>query len=638
MSQSYLTEAAQSIVELALEKLSVLMRQDDHLIKDVCESFDSFLKLGLSKVRDISDLEYFNSQVMSIMGVAEMLWDASPESSSHWARPLISECYEICGIDTSDRRLMIIHGNDTDDFILFPDVLENIADDDIDISKIDAKIDVLRIPSEAKFDLASISLVAHEVGHVYWQENKVNLISLGELDEAISGINEFVEGDFESKERISSYIEEYFCDHVGRLLLGPAFDFALIKSLIPYTGTSACIDYENKSHPPEKYRIKKSLESLKAYRVSSAELQDLLGKMEEGWADVLKKRLKEWEKEEEAWEDKVALLQTENAIKKIKIPSPLYSGGGLANDLDSIWSTVLRELDEFRPPFEKVSKDNPEIISPLQAIVGTTIYYYGSQYQRSNQFFKHNQDHMALRRHLVQHLQYVISLYHFVKEARRIGRKRFDFSRKLRYTLWPMRDRIENDEPRPFVVVPSIEPMDQYSFNSVDLRLGPFFLAHRPPRYVHIPTSPNEKGVLKYPLENFYEEIYRPISSDFVLHPHQFVLASTLEYISIPLDYYALVLGRSTWGRLGLNIATATTVQAGYRGCLTLELRNLGETPLPLKIGSRIAQICLIALSTGDKTKGYYASDGKYVGPIGPEIPRIENDKDWNILNKIKTK
>lgn len=143
-----------------------------------------------------------------------------------------------------------------------------------------------------------------------------------------------------------------------------------------------------------------------------------------------------------------------------------------------------------------------------------------------------------------------------------------------------------------FTIVPSLYPKIQYGKNSVDLRLGSYFLIHKPSWYTHI--SPYPENAVS--INDFYEEIYVPPTKEFILHPHQFVLATTLEYVSLPMDFYGLILGRSSWGRLGLNIATATTVQAGYRGCVTLELRNLGETPLPLRVGIRVAQLCLIAL------------------------------------------
>jgi dCTP deaminase len=158
--------------------------------------------------------------------------------------------------------------------------------------------------------------------------------------------------------------------------------------------------------------------------------------------------------------------------------------------------------------------------------------------------------------------------------------------------------------------------------------------------YTHISPQPRltdatEKDI---PIEAFYQELFVPVGDEFVLHPHQFVLAATLEYICVPFDYYALVLGRSSWGRLGLNIATATTVHAGFRGCITLELRNLGETPLPLKVGLRIAQLCLIPVPvppTSEEHLGYFATLSKYIGPVAPEIPKIKDDEDWVLLNSL---
>jgi deoxycytidine triphosphate deaminase len=77
----------------------------------------------------------------------------------------------------------------------------------------------------------------------------------------------------------------------------------------------------------------------------------------------------------------------------------------------------------------------------------------------------------------------------------------------------------------------------------------------------------------------------------FVLHPNELVLAGSLEYLSLPGDLAAQVVTRSSYGRLGLITATAVQVHPFYRGCLTLELLNLGEVPLELKPGERVAQL-----------------------------------------------
>ncbi len=52
-----------------------------------------------------------------------------------------------------------------------------------------------------------------------------------------------------------------------------------------------------------------------------------------------------------------------------------------------------------------------------------------------------------------------------------------------------------------------------------------------------------------------------------------------------------------------MNIATATIVNPGYRGIITLELANFGEIPIRLYPGLRIAQIAFYTLEQHDKEK-----------------------------------
>ncbi len=82
-----------------------------------------------------------------------------------------------------------------------------------------------------------------------------------------------------------------------------------------------------------------------------------------------------------------------------------------------------------------------------------------------------------------------------------------------------------------------------------------------------------------------------PIDGEFFLHPGQFALAAVYEYMKLPIDLCADVVGRSSWARVGLIVAMATFVHPGYAGCLTLELQNLGQMPICLKPGLRVAQV-----------------------------------------------
>jgi deoxycytidine triphosphate deaminase len=86
---------------------------------------------------------------------------------------------------------------------------------------------------------------------------------------------------------------------------------------------------------------------------------------------------------------------------------------------------------------------------------------------------------------------------------------------------------------------------------------------------------------------------YVRFGRDFYLHPKAFVLAITLEWIRLPANLGAYVIGKSSWGRRGLVIATATGVHPGFTGCLTLELSNLGEIPIAITPGMHICKIFL---------------------------------------------
>jgi len=115
----------------------------------------------------------------------------------------------------------------------------------------------------------------------------------------------------------------------------------------------------------------------------------------------------------------------------------------------------------------------------------------------------------------------------------------------------------------------------------------------------------------------------------FVLHPGEMVLASTLEYVAVPNDLAAQVITRSSYGRLGLITATAVQVHPLYRGCLTLELVNLGSVPLGLKPGERIAQL---VFTTARPPRPIPASEdlfrGKYVCATEPQFSRVDLDSE----------
>jgi len=141
----------------------------------------------------------------------------------------------------------------------------------------------------------------------------------------------------------------------------------------------------------------------------------------------------------------------------------------------------------------------------------------------------------------------------------------------------------------PFVItpMPDLAELRKSGSAAIDMRLGTWITTPRHTRvaFLSVDPSPNEPQILRYHYVRF--------GTKFFLHPRNFVLAATLEWLRLPANLAGYIIGRSSWGRRGLIIATASGVHPGFVGCLTLELTNLGELPIELRPGMRICQLFL---------------------------------------------
>lgn len=116
---------------------------------------------------------------------------------------------------------------------------------------------------------------------------------------------------------------------------------------------------------------------------------------------------------------------------------------------------------------------------------------------------------------------------------------------------------------------------------------------------------------------------YKTINTDtYILLPGQFVLATTMEYVSLPDNLTAFVEGRSSLGRLGLFIQNAGWVDPGFQGEITLELFNANRCAIELKAGRRVGQL-VFAEMDDTALKPY---NGKYQGQKGATGSRVYMD------------
>lgn len=157
-----------------------------------------------------------------------------------------------------------------------------------------------------------------------------------------------------------------------------------------------------------------------------------------------------------------------------------------------------------------------------------------------------------------------------------------------------------------------IDPVreDQIQPASVDIRIGSSFSTLKATSL----TPVDMKSAFEY------ETIF---ADQFVIAPGQFLLATTLEYFSLPNNLTAFVEGRSSVGRLGLFIQNAGWVDPGFEGEITLELFNASQNSIILETGRRVGQLVFAQLDQ-DAQNPYR---GKYQGQRGATGSRIYEDK-----------
>jgi dCTP deaminase len=101
--------------------------------------------------------------------------------------------------------------------------------------------------------------------------------------------------------------------------------------------------------------------------------------------------------------------------------------------------------------------------------------------------------------------------------------------------------------------------------------------------------------------------VFVTAEGEFILQPGDFALAISMEYICLPPNIMAFVEGKSSLGRVGLLIATATQVAPGFKGCIVLELYNAGTVPVVLRPAMRIAQLILVSTDHAVPEEWLYA-------------------------------
>lgn len=175
---------------------------------------------------------------------------------------------------------------------------------------------------------------------------------------------------------------------------------------------------------------------------------------------------------------------------------------------------------------------------------------------------------------------------------------------------------------RRIVITPKPDLATQLGSCSIDLRLGQQFRIFDHSKFAFIdPKNPTLAS-------NMMKDVVVKTSEAFMLQPGDFVLATTMESLTLPDDLLARLEGRSSLGRLGIVVhSTASVFDPGWHGMIVMELGNMGRMPVALYPGMRICALTFEELSSPVDVPYDKKKSAKYLGQNRPEASKIADDR-----------
>jgi dCTP deaminase len=156
--------------------------------------------------------------------------------------------------------------------------------------------------------------------------------------------------------------------------------------------------------------------------------------------------------------------------------------------------------------------------------------------------------------------------------------------------------------------------------DGIDFRLGNTFLVFERNKQAYI--DPRRKETT----EGTTRRIDIKNGEQFIIHPHELVLATTMERLTLCNELLGRLEGRSSLGRLGIIVhSTASVFHPGWDGTATMELGNLGVMPIALYPSMRICSFTFERMSSPVE-RPYGTGGSKYQGQSGPLASGISQE------------
>ena len=126
-----------------------------------------------------------------------------------------------------------------------------------------------------------------------------------------------------------------------------------------------------------------------------------------------------------------------------------------------------------------------------------------------------------------------------------------------------------------------------------------------------------------------HTQLVRPENGKFIIKPGEFVLCSSLEYVSLPEDLAARLLSRNSLNRLGIIlVGTAGMIEPGFEGNLTFAIGNVSRTPVILYPEMHFCKLVFETLTSSAEVPYYKQKGSKYNKQKGPVASRLHLERN----------
>lgn len=142
-----------------------------------------------------------------------------------------------------------------------------------------------------------------------------------------------------------------------------------------------------------------------------------------------------------------------------------------------------------------------------------------------------------------------------------------------------------------------------------------------------------QEPLIKKTLSKLYPE--KSIATGYMLKPHETILCTSEEYITVPRDVYAVVASKFSYSQLGLSVELATSIiQAGHEGRIHFQIKNNTKNYICLYPHIQVAQ--LIFFRTVQPTIAVYHERDPHLYDRESNAPISKFWEQNDALKKVK--